>query len=126
MEPEPQSDYEARAAALSADQFLTLLPGAAAQNAGIVFRGKKKKNAAGVWGEAAESTDAGPEVLYIKPGTWADEDEDVELDEDWDWFVLLNALRGEEFPSKVEELLEEGFRVRVGAFSEPWEYDEEK
>ena len=78
MEPEPQSDYEARAAALSADKFLTLLPGAAAQNAGIVFRGKKKKNAAGVWVDAAEITDAWPEVLYIKPGTWADEDEDVE------------------------------------------------
>ena len=54
-----------------------------------------------------------------------DDSEDVELDQDWDWYVLLNAQRGEEFPSKVEALLEEGFRVRVGAFSEPGEYAEE-
>ena len=47
---------------------------AQAANAGIVFKGKKKKNARGVWEDAEETIDAWPEVLFIKPGSWAADD----------------------------------------------------
>ena len=47
---------------------------AQAANAGIVFKGKKKKNAQGVWEDAEETIDAWPEVLFIKPGSWAADD----------------------------------------------------
>ena len=47
---------------------------AQAANAGIVFKGKKKKNAQGIWEDAEETIDAWPEVLFIKPGSWAADD----------------------------------------------------
>lgn len=41
----------------------------------MVFKGKKKKNAAGVWEDCETAIDAWPEVLFIKPRSWAaDED----------------------------------------------------
>ncbi len=45
-----------------------------AGNVGVVFKGKKKKNAQGVWEDAETTVDAWPEVLYIKPGSWADDE----------------------------------------------------
>ena len=40
----------------------------------MVFKGKKKKNAHGVWEDSETTIDAWPEVLYIKAGSWADDE----------------------------------------------------
>jgi hypothetical protein len=45
------------------------------------------------------------------------------LAKDWDWNVFLHALEGAELPSVVRGLLREGFRARVGPFSELEELD---
>lgn len=37
----------------------------------MVFKGKKKKNTDGVWEDCETVVDAWPEVLFIKPGSWA-------------------------------------------------------
>ena len=40
----------------------------------MVFKGKKRKNAQGAWEDSETTIDAWPEVLYIKPGSWADDE----------------------------------------------------
>ncbi len=47
---------------------------AQASNVGVVFKGKKKRNTQGVWEDSETTVDAWPEVLYIKPGSWADDE----------------------------------------------------
>lgn len=59
-------------AQLAADHFPTLVPRSHVFDMGIVFKGRRAKNAeTGVWEESEETTDAYPEVLKIKPGSWA-------------------------------------------------------
>ncbi len=44
-----------------------------ADDVGVVFKGKKRKNAQGLWEDSETTIDAWPEVLYVKPGSWAED-----------------------------------------------------
>jgi hypothetical protein len=55
----------------------------------------------------------------IKPGK---DDWGVKVQRDWDWHVMLKALGQDALPRAIRRLLREGFRVRVGPFSELREY----
>jgi hypothetical protein len=45
------------------------------------------------------------------------------VETDWDWHVLLTALGAAALPRHLHRLLREGFRLRVGAYTSPTEYD---
>jgi hypothetical protein len=42
---------------------------------------------------------------------------------DWDWHVLLTALSAAALPRHLHRLLREGFRLRVGTYASPTEYE---
>jgi hypothetical protein len=46
------------------------------------------------------------------------------VEKDWDWHVLLGALHEAALPRHLSPLLGEGFRIRVGAYASPTEYDQ--
>jgi hypothetical protein len=45
------------------------------------------------------------------------------VEHDWDWHVLLKALSEAALPRHLHRLLREGFRLRVGAYASPTEYE---
>jgi hypothetical protein len=45
------------------------------------------------------------------------------VEPDWDWHVLLKALSAATLPRHLHRLLREGFRLRVGAYASPMEYE---
>jgi hypothetical protein len=56
----------------------------------------------------------------VRPGR---DDWPIRLERDWDWHVFVRALEGDALPRVLRRLLRDGFRIRLGPFSELIEYD---